>query len=387
MTRGQIPFTRPTLAGTEVEYVRAAAERGGLRGGGEFTQRCERWLEGRTGSARARLSHSGTGALEAAMILAELRPGDEVIMPSFGYPTMATAALRQGAIPVFVDVEAATLNVDPERVAAAVGPRTRAIVAVHYGGVGCEMEALGRIAEANELTLIEDAAHCLLASRDGRELGSIGDLGTYSFHHTKNVTSGEGGALLINRSRLRDRAELIWEKGTDRARFERGEVDRYAWVDVGSSFAASELTAAFLWGQLEIAEELTARRRAIWERYHEAFAGLESEGLVRRPTVPPGCVHNGHLYYLVLPTAAGRDAFIAELAAAEIACAFHYVPLHDSPGGRQHGRVVGSMERTEDLSGRLVRLPLWAELDEESQQRVIETVLAAVGRLAGSRAG
>lgn len=379
----EIPFTRPFLAGTEVEYVRRAAD-AGLSSGGEFTERCERWLGERTGTQRAFLSHSGTGALEAAMILAGLGPGDEAIMPSFAYPTMATAAVRQGAVPVFVDIDA-QLNVDPERVRAAVGPRTKAIVAVHYGGVGCDMEALVEIAGSAGVVLIEDAAHCLLASREGRALGGIGDLGTFSFHHTKNLTCGEGGALLVNRPELCERAEIVWEKGTDRKLFERGEIERYTWVDVGSSFAASEITAAFLWGQLEVAEEVTARRRAIWDRYHEAFAGLEADGLLLRPTVPPGNVHNGHVYYLVLPTAAARDAFIDALWQEGIHSPFHYVPLHSSPAGLAFGRTEGSLSHTDELSGRLVRLPLWAGLDEESVDRVIDESRAAVSR--GSKSG
>ena len=344
----------------------------GLASGGPFTARCQRWLEETTGSARALLSHSGTGALEAAMMLAELGPGDEAIMPSFAYPTMATAVVRQGATPVFVDIDAETLNVDPARVRAAVGPRTKAIVAVHYGGVACSMEELSGIAAEAGALLIEDAAHCILARHHDRALGSIGDLGTYSFHHTKNVTCGEGGALLVNNQALIERAEVIWEKGTDRSKFLRGEVDRYTWRDVGSSFGASELSAAFLWGQLEAAEEITTKRMAIWDRYHEAFADLEDEGVVRRPVVPPGNVHNGHLYYLVLPTAVARDSFIDELRREGIATAFHYVPLHDAPAGLTFGRVVGSMSATEDLSRRLVRLPLWADLDPESVERVVE---------------
>ncbi len=378
----EIPFNRPSLSGRELAYVKEAAERG-LASGGAFTTRCERWLERTTGSPRAFLSHSGTGALEAAMILAGLGPGDEAIMPSFGYPTMATAAVRQGATPVFVDVDRQTLNVDPVQVRAAVGPRTKAIVAVHYGGVACEMGELAAIAAEAGALLIEDAAHCLLASRHGRALGSIGDLGTYSFHHTKNVTCGEGGALLVNRAELVERAEMIWEKGTDRSRFLRGEVDRYTWRDVGSSFAASELSAAFLWGQLEIAEEITVRRVAIWERYHRAFAELERDGVARRPTVPPGSVHNGHLYYLVLSSAAARDAFIADLRRQGIATAFHYVPLHDSPAGSTYGRVAGPMSATEDLSRRLVRLPVWADLDEEAVERVVEAAEVAARGTAG----
>ncbi len=380
-----VPFSKPFLAGTEVEYVRQAAERG-LASGGPFTDRCERWLEERTGSARAFLSHSGTGALEAAAILAGLGPGDEAIVPSFAYPTMATAVVRQGATPVFVDVDPDTLNLDPACVEAAVGPRTRAIVAVHYGGVGCAMEDLLRIAAASESILIEDAAHCLLASRVGRPLGAIGDLGTFSFHHTKNLTCGEGGALLVNRADLRERAEVVWEKGTDRSRFARGEVDRYEWLDVGSSFAASELSAAFLWGQLEVAEHVTARRRAIWDRYHEALGPLEVEGLLRRPMVPDAHSHNGHVYYLLLPTRAGREALIADLRERGIGAAFHYVPLHSSPAGRRFGRAAGDLPHTEQLSLRLVRLPLWAGLDAAAVGRVVDAVRASVGGSVEARA-
>lgn len=376
-----VPFSRPSLAGSEGAYIERAIG-SGLVSGGEFTRCCEAWLEQRTGARRALLSHSGTGALEAAMMLARLEPGDEVVMPSFAYPTMATAALREGATPVFVDVDEETLNLDPAAVREAIGPRTRAIVAVHYGGVACAMDELLALASAAEAVLVEDAAHCLLAEYRGQALGGIGDLGSYSFHHTKNVTCGEGGALLVNRPELRERAEVVWEKGTDRRRFERGEVDRYTWVDVGSSFSASELSAAFLWGQLEIAEQVTARRRTIWQRYHESFAKLEEDGLARRPVVPEGCLHNGHLYYLLLPGPQERDAFIAELRRQGIATAFHYVPLHDSPAGRAHGRVAGEMVNTESLSGRLVRLPLFADLDDDSVERTIAAVLGAAPRAA-----
>lgn len=380
----EIPFTRPFLAGTEIGYVREAVE-DGLSSSGRFTERCESWLAEATGAQRALLSHSGTGALEAAMMLAELGPGDEAIMPSFAYPTMATAVVRQGATPVFVDVDPKTLNIDPACVEAAVGPRTRAIVAVHYGGVGCEMEALTRIARGCGAKLIEDAAHCLLASRGDRALGSIGDLGTLSFHHTKNLTSGEGGALLVNDPELCERAEIVWEKGTDRKRFERGEVDRYTWVEVGSSFAASELTAAFLWGQLEVAERVTAERRAIWDRYHEAFAGLEAEGLAQRPVVPTGCRHNGHVYFLILPEGQ-RDLVLGELREQGIGACFHYVPLHSSPAGRRFGRAGGELRHTDRLSSSLVRLPLWAGLEPEAVDRVVDVTREAVARTAEARA-
>jgi dTDP-4-amino-4,6-dideoxygalactose transaminase len=380
-----VPFTRPFLAGTEVDYVRRVAEEGRLDSGGPFTERCESWLAERTGARRALLSHSGTGALEAAMMLAGLGPGDEAIMPSFAYPTMATAAVRQGATPVFVDIDPETLNLDPACVEAAVGPRTRAIVAVHYGGVGCAMGELLRIAREAGARLVEDAAHCVLATHGGRALGSIGDLGTFSFHHTKNLTSGEGGALLVNDPELCGRAEVVWEKGTDRKRFERGEIDRYTWLDAGSSFAASELTAAFLWGQLEVAEQVTQERRAIWDRYHEAFAGLEAEGLARRPAVPKGCRHNGHVYYLIVPEGE-RDAVLREVRAQGIGACFHYVPLHDSPGGRRFGRAAGDLRHTDRLSRSLLRLPLWAGLEPEAVDRVVAATRRALVRHAGTRA-
>jgi dTDP-4-amino-4,6-dideoxygalactose transaminase len=373
-----IPFNRPFVSGRELEYLEQAIAARHLAGGGEFTRRCQEWLRGQTGSPLALISHSATGALEAAMMLAELGPGDEAVMPSFGYPTMATAVVRQGATPVFVEIDPATLNVDPERIAAAVGERTKAIVAVHYGGVACEMGRLGEIAAAHELTLVEDAAHCLLAEQDGRALGAIGDLGAISFHETKNVTCGEGGVLLVNDPALAERAQVVWDKGTNRSQFLRGEVDRYTWVDVGSSFGASDLTAAFLLAQLEAAEEVTARRRAIWDRYHAAFEDLEREGRAQRPATPPGSLHNGHVYYLVLPSEETRSAFIGRLREQGIATVFHFVPLHSSPAGQRFGRVEGPLDHTETMAGRLVRLPLFAELGDGDVERVIEAARAAV---------
>ncbi len=376
-----IPFSRPFVAGGELAYIEQAIAARDLAGGGEFTERCQERLREMTGSPLALLSHSATGALEAATMLAGLGPGDEAIMPSFGYPTMATAVVRQGATPVFVDIEPTTLNVDPERVAAAVGEQTQAILAVHYGGVACDMGRLGEIAGQADLLLIEDAAHCLLAEQDGRALGSIGDLGAISFHETKNVTCGEGGVLLVNNPALAERARVIWDKGTNRSRFLRGEVDRYSWVDVGSSFGASDITAAFLLAQLESAEEVTARRRAIWDRYHDGFEDLERGEVVQRPPTPPGSFHNGHVYYLVLPNAEVRGAFIERLREQGIATAFHFVPLHSSPAGERFGRIAGSLANTEDISSRLVRLPLFADLGDEEVERVIEAARVAVIKL------
>jgi dTDP-4-amino-4,6-dideoxygalactose transaminase len=305
-----------------------------------------------------------------------------VITTPFTFFATAGTIHNVGATPVFVDIDPATLNVDPRAVDAAVGPRTRAIVALHYGGVACAMDELLEISTRAGLLLIEDAAHCLLASYKGRPLGGIGELGSLSFHQTKNVTCGEGGALLVNDPALVERAEVIWDKGTDRSRFMRGEVDRYTWIDVGSSYGASELTAAFLFAQLEVAEQVTARRRAIWQRYHDAFAHVEAEGLLRRPTVPDGHEHNGHLYYVVLPSPSARDAFIAELRQASIGAAFHYQPLHDSPAGVCFGRASGELTHTEQLSQRVVRVPLFADLDEDTVDRVVEASCAAASRAA-----
>lgn len=377
-----IPFNRPFVSGKELAYLEQAIVARDLAGGGEFTRRCQEWLREATGAPLALLSHSATGALEAAAMLAGLGPGDEAIMPSFGYPTMATAVVRQGATPVFVEIDPVTLNVDPQAVAAAVGERTRAVLAVHYGGVACDMDRLGEIARRHDLALIEDAAHCLLASQDGRALGSIGDLGAISFHATKNVTSGEGGVLLVNNPDLAERAQVIWDKGTNRSQFLRGEVDRYSWVDVGSSFGASDITAAFLLAQLEAAEEVTARRRAIWDRYHAAFEELEREGLAQRPPTPPGSVHNGHVYYLMLPNPTVRAVFIERLSEQGIATVFHFVPLHSAPAGEHFGRVAGALANTEDAAARLVRLPLFADLGEADVERVIEATRSAVFELA-----
>lgn len=387
MTRGNhpIPFNRPYLVGTETGYIEQAVAEGWLSAGGPFTERCQEWLQRRTGCAQVLLTHSCTAALEASALLSELGPGDEVIMPSFTFVSTAAAFALRGATPVFVDVEPETLNIDPQRVADAITPETRAIVVVHYAGVACQMHALLEIARRHQLAIIEDAAQGVMSEYDGRALGSMGDLGALSFHETKNVTCGEGGALLINDPRLSERAEILWEKGTDRRKFDRGEVDRYTWVDLGSSFGAGEVAAAFLWGQLEQAEWLTAERLAIWNRYHEAFAALESEGLVRRPIVPPGRVHNAHMYYLLLPDQESRDRFIDQMRLREIHAVFHYVPLHSSPAGTRLGRIHGRLEHTDDLYRRLVRLPLWVGMDDTDVERVIASareVLAARTRVA-----
>lgn len=373
-----IPFNRPHLVGTETSYIEQAVAEGWLASGGVFTRRCERWLEQRTGCEQAFLTHSCTAALEAAALLAGVGPGDEVVMPSFTFVTTAAAFALRGATPVFVDIEPTTLTLDPERAAAALTPATKAIVPVHYAGVACEMDALRALAERHGLLVIEDAAQGLLSAYRGRPLGAIGQLGAISFHETKNVTCGEGGALLVGDPALRERAEVVWEKGTDRRRFERGEAARYTWVELGSSFGVGEVTAAFLWAQLERADQITERRRSIWDRYHEAFADLEAGGRARRPVVPAGRTHNAHMYYLLLPDPRSRDRLIERLAARDILAVFHYVPLHSSPAGRAHGRAHGDLTHTDELSSRLVRLPLWAAMDDRAVERVIEAVRDAL---------
>jgi dTDP-4-amino-4,6-dideoxygalactose transaminase len=373
-----IPFNRAYRTGRETAHIEAAIESKHLSAGGRFTKLCEGWLTERIGSERAMMTTSCTAAVEMAAILAEVGEGDEIVMPSFGFVSTATAFVLRGATPVFVDVREDTLNMDPELAAAAVTPATAAIVPVDYAGVGCDTEALRELADERGVMLIEDAAQGLMASRGGRALGSFGELGALSFHETKNVTCGEGGALLVNDPELIERAEILRDKGTNRQRFERGETAKYTWVDLGSSFAMSDLNAAFLWGQLEEAEGITASRLATWARYHEAFSGLEADGLVRRPIVPDDCVHNAHMYYLLLSGPEERARVIDDLDKRGINAVFHYVPLHSSPAGRRYGRTNGELPVTDDASERLLRLPLWAEMPDETVDAVIDAVRETV---------
>jgi dTDP-4-amino-4,6-dideoxygalactose transaminase len=386
-TTTRLPFNRPYRTGTEAASVAAAIETGWTGGNGPQTQRCEELLGELTGAQRVLMTHSCTGALEIAALLADVGPGDEVVMPSFTFVSTANAFVLRGATPVFVDIDPDTLNIDPQLAADAVTERTRALVAVHYGGIGCDMDALDALAQDRELLLVEDAAQCIGAAAGGRALGTIGALGALSFHETKNVSCGEGGALLINDARLAERAEILQEKGTDRRRFARGEVDQYTWVDVGSSVLMSDITAALLADQLERVGQITAARLAIWDAYHAAFAPLEQAGLVRRPVVPAGAQHNAHLYRLQLADRATRDAVIAALGAAGISAYFHYVPLHSAPAGLRNGRVHGPMEVTEAAAGQLVRLPLWIGLTEDDVARVAAEVHRALGVTGPGRRG
>lgn len=375
-----ISFNKPFMTGKELGYIAEAYQNAKLAGDGPFTARCSGWLEQTTSAAKALLTHSCTAALEMAAILLEAEPGSEIIMPSYTFVSTANAFVLRGLTPVFVDVRADTFNLDERQIEAAITPLTRAIVPVHYAGVACEMDTIMAIARRHDLRVIEDAAQGIMADYHGKPLGSIGDLGALSFHETKNIISGEGGALLINDPGLIERAEILREKGTNRSRFFRGQVDKYTWMDIGSSYLPSELTAAFLWAQLEQAEQLTQRRLALWQGYHAAFAGIEAEGCVRRPIVPEGSHHNAHMYYLLLPDLSARQRLIEMLKAVDIHAVFHYVPLHDSPAGQRYGRAVGDMTVTREVSERLVRLPLWLGL-EDHQQRVIDAVRQAVRKV------
>ena len=369
-----IPFNRPHLTGRELDYIAEAHGNGQLAGDGAFARKCQAWLERRTGSRRALLTHSCTAALEMAAILTEVGPGDEVIMPSYTFVSTANAFVLRGAVPVFVDIRLDTLNLDEQQIEAAITSRTRAIVPVHYAGVACAMDVVMDIAARHGLLVIEDAAQAVMSTFYGRPLGSIGHLGALSFHETKNVISGEGGALLVNDASRIQRAEIVREKGTNRTLFFRGQVDKYTWVDIGSSFLPGEIVAAFLLAQLEKAELITARRLALWERYHSAFESLERAGRLRRPIVPDGCGRNAHMYYLLLRDLAERTAFIGHMKRLGIHCVFHYVPLHSSPMGSQVGRVSGNLKVTNDVADRLVRLPLWLGI-EDHLDRIIDATM------------
>jgi dTDP-4-amino-4,6-dideoxygalactose transaminase len=377
-----IEFNRPHTTGREHPYMQEAIDNLHLSGNGPFSARCTQWLRESTGATAALLTHSATGALEMAALLAGIEAGDEVVMPSFTFVSTANAFVLRGATPVFVDIRRDTLNLDESLVEAAFTPRTRAIVPVHYAGVSCEMDPIRALAAEHGLIVIEDAAQAVGSTYKGAALGGLGEMAALSFHETKNVMCGEGGALLVNDERLVDRAEIIQEKGTNRREFFRGQVDKYTWVDVGSSFLLSELNAAFLWAQLEAADAIRRSRLDIWDAYHAGFLKLEETGALRRPIVPDACTHNAHMYYLILPAPELRDGFIEALAGHGVRTVFHYVPLHESSAGRRFGRAVGDLQTTSSMSARLVRLPLWVGMTDEEIEYVIETVTDTVARLA-----
>lgn len=374
----KIQFNRPFMTGKELYYIAEAKFGNMLAGDGPFTKRCHKWLEHKSGCDKALLTHSCTAALEMAALLLDIVPGDEIIMPSYTFVSTANAFVLRGGVPVFVDIREDTLNLDERLIESAITPRTRAIVPVHYAGVACEMDAIMSIARHHGLRVVEDAAQGVMSTYKGRALGSIGDLGAYSFHETKNVISGEGGALLVNSPDLSLRAEIIREKGTDRSRFFRGEVDKYTWQEVGSSFLPGELIAAFLWAQLEEAERITSQRMEMWQRYHELLQPLEQKDGLRRPTIPEHCQHNAHMYYVLLSPEIDRQRVLTELKQQDINSVFHYVPLHSSPGGKRYGRTHGDLAITNKQSDRLIRLPLWLGLSHEQQDRVVDALQLAL---------
>ena len=372
--RPSIPFNRPSFEGKEQVYIAQAIANGHISGDGPFTKQCQAFLEQALGAPRVLLTTSGTHALEMAALLLDIRPGDEVIVPSFTFVSTVNAFVLRGARPVFADVRPDTLNLDETRIEPLITQRTKAIVPVHYAGVGCELRAIGKIAARHGLTVVEDNAHGLFGKYRGRYLGTFGALAALSFHETKNFYCGEGGALIVNDPALVDRADVIREKGTNRARFLEGRVDKYTWVDIGSSWLPSDLLAAFLYAQLEAKERILEKRRRVWERYHEGFSGWAAERNIRLPVIPKGCLQSYHMYYLIVPSSRGRTALIRHLKSLGILGVFHYLPLHLSEMGKRYGGKPGDCPVTEHVSERLIRLPFYNNLDGESQERVIRAI-------------
>lgn len=380
-----IPFNKPYMTGKELWYISQAHHLGHLSGDGPFTDKCHAWLEERIGCRKALMTNSCTAALEMAAILADIQPGDEVIMPSYTFVSTANAFVLRGATPVFVDIRPDTLNIDETKIEAAITDKTRAIVPVHYAGVACEMDAIMAIAAHHGLLVIEDTAQGIMSSYKGKPLGSIGHLAALSFHETKNLIAGEGGALLINDEQFIERAEIIREKGTNRKKFFRGEVDKYTWVDVGSSFLPSELISAFLYAQMEEAEAITNHRQAAWNDYHALLADMECNGNLRRPVIPGECLHNAHMYYILVDDLGTRNRLLTYLKERRILGVFHYVPLHNSPGGEKYGRANTGLPYTIELSNRLIRLPLWVGLTTEKIKLICGCIRDFFDELAASQ--
>ena len=374
-----IVFNVPPYVGKEMDYMKQAVENRKICGDGPFTKKCNAWLEERFHAQKALLTTSGTTALDMAMLLCDLKPGDEVILPSYTFSSTATAAVLAGAKLVFVDIRPDTMNIDETKIEEAITSKTKVIVAMHYAGVACEMDAIMDIARRHGLMVVEDAAQGVMSSYKGKPLGTIGDFGCYSFHETKNYSMGEGGALIINNPAYNERAEILREKGTNRSKFFRGQVDKYTWVDFGDSYLPSELNAAYLYAQLEMADQINQNRLDSWNRYNQAFQSLKQAGKAELPTSPEGCVHNAHMYYLKCKNLQERTALISYLKEQGILAVFHYVPLHSAPAGLKFGRFQGEDRYTTPESERLVRLPLYYGLTREDQDKVIREVMAFYG--------
>ena len=371
-----ISFNIPPYVGTELDYVKQAVENHKICGDGAFTKQCNQWLSERFGSQKVLLTTSGTTALEMAALLCDLQPGDEVILPSFTFSSTATAFVLAGAKLVFVDVRPDTMNIDETKIEAAITDKTKVICAMHYAGVACEMDTIMDIAARHALKVVEDAAQGVMSTYKGKALGTIGDFGCFSFHETKNYSMGEGGALLIRDPEYNERAEILREKGTNRAKFFRGQVDKYTWVDYGSSYLPSEMNAAYLWGQLQAADQINNDRLASWNDYYQALRPLEQAGKLELPAIPEDCVHNAHMFWVKCRDLEERTAFIQHLKDNGVLAVFHYIPLHSAPAGLRYGRFSGEDVYTTKESDRLVRLPLYYGLTAQDRQQVIQAVKA-----------
>lgn len=367
-----IPFNIPPCIGDEIEYIKQAIDSHKICGDGEFTKKCNGWLEQHFSAQKALLTTSGTTALDMALLLCNLEPGDEVILPSYTFSSTATAAVHAGARLVFVDIRPDTMNIDETKIEAAITDKTKAVIVMHYAGVACEMDAIMDIAKRHGLLVVEDAAQGVMSTYKGRTLGTVGDLGCYSFHETKNFSMGEGGAAIINDAKYNERAEILREKGTNRSRFLRGQVDKYTWVDFGDSYLPSELNAAYLWAQLQRADEITANRMATWNAYRKAFEPLAATERIELQTIPTDCVHNAHMFYIKCRDLEDRTKFIAHMKEHGVSCVFHYVPLHSAPAGLKYGRFHGEDKYTTSESERLVRLPLYYGMTETDRDAVID---------------
>lgn len=369
-----INFNVPPYVGNELTYIKEAVDSYKICGDGQFTKKCNAWLEEKFNAQKALLTTSGSTALDMALLLCDLKPGDEVILPSYTFSSTANAPVLAGAKLVFVDIRPDTMNIDEKKIESAITKKTKVIIAVHYAGISCEMDTILDIARRHNLMVIEDAAQGVMSTYKGKALGTMGDFGCYSFHETKNYSMGEGGALVINNPAYNEKAEILREKGTNRAKFFRGQVDKYTWVDFGDSYLPSELNAAYLWAQLEVADEINENRLATWNAYYEAFKPLEEKGYIELPTIPSGCVHNAHMFYIKLKDLEARTDFIEALKKDGVNCVFHYIPLHSAPAGHKFGRFDGEDEYTTKESERLVRLPLYYNLTLEDREHVIDSV-------------
>lgn len=370
-----IPFNTPTYTPKTLDYIKDVFAEKHASGDGKYTKKVHNWFKKQLDCKQALLVHSGTAALEMAAILADLKPDDEVIMPSYTFCSTANAFVLQGAIPVFIDIRPDTLNIDETKIEEAITDKTKAIVVVHYAGVACEMDVIMDIAKRHNLLVIEDAAQAFDSFYKGRSLGIIGDMGCFSFHETKNIMSGEGGLFVTNNEKLAERAEIIREKGTNRSKFFRGQVDKYTWVDKGSSYLPSDIIAAYLYSILEISDQIQTKRISVWQKYYKAFEALETQGYIRRPIIPESCTNNGHMFYLLLNDLQTRTEFIAHLKNHNIYAPFHYIPLHSAPAGENYCKTNGDLIVTDKVSDTLVRLPMFYDITNEEQEKVITTIL------------